>query len=153
MKPIPSKFGKIVAISMWQFIFLYLLVSQVSPPGAVLCLGVDGHVALEMASKEAGCKPLLDIASREALNFLSVAGRYSDKGHCGPCTDISISVSSSNKSVVHSRDVDLQIQATTLEPNPTHSLFLMSVKEGFLPKPPPAINQTTSFLQTTTLLC
>lgn len=127
---------------------------QVSLPGIVLCLEVDGRVTLEEASEKFGCKSFLETDSHEDAYSFSAAEGYYRKTHCGPCTDIPISVSSFEKNTITAHDLVSQIKSPMVVP------FLISLPKfvefatgGPLPQPPPAVNSTITSLQTSILLC
>jgi hypothetical protein len=57
--------------------------------GVVLCVGEDGHVAVENVGPE-GCGEVLE-AVLDAQSVLAIA---SSTSHCGPCVDVALSASS-----------------------------------------------------------
>jgi hypothetical protein len=57
--------------------------------GVVLCVGEDGHVAVENVGPE-GCGEVLE-AVLDAQSVLAIA---SSTSHCGPCVDVAFSASS-----------------------------------------------------------
>lgn len=69
---------------------LHLLLFHVGLPGYVLCLGSDGHVAVERAADGASCTEY-DVAS-EAAHAETAADLRADAGgdHCGDCHDLSL---------------------------------------------------------------
>jgi hypothetical protein len=58
--------------------------------GTVLCIGADGHIALEIA-KNGRCGDLSSVPSREHITPMP-----QNTDHCGVCVDVSLSASNSD---------------------------------------------------------
>src|SRR5262249_4040745 len=58
--------------------------------GTVLCIGADGHIALEVA-KNGRCGDLSSLQSREHITPIP-----QNIDHCGACLDVSLSASNSD---------------------------------------------------------
>lgn len=68
----------------WWCIFSYVLVLPISATGWLLCIGEDGHIAIEYNSKSGCAEPLSD----EHHSSHDFSGT-----HCGACTDLLLSQS------------------------------------------------------------
>lgn len=116
----------------------------------MLCVGDDGHVAIESAADGACADSSHEIAEAEHCELSSADPHC----HCGPCVDIPL-----NFELVESRPSNLE----SLTPN-TESLTLVSVEVGSvaflematvttLPIPPPLdFSPTLHSLRTVVLL-
>ena len=72
-----------------------LLAMFSSPEAMVLCIGHDGHVAIE-ASGSACCGHLPWVVSERSIPAFGAAGRSAEDDDCGPCLDIPISSGSAD---------------------------------------------------------
>lgn len=70
----------------------YLLSLVLGIEGAVLCLGQDGHVEVETALADSTCGT--SAPTRGVHADISTEESASDKGHCGPCKDIPLALTS-----------------------------------------------------------
>jgi len=64
--------------------------------GTVLCIGADGHIALEVA-KNGRCGNLSSVPSRE-----HITPTPQNTDHCGSCVDVSLSASHSDDQQIFS---------------------------------------------------
>jgi len=64
--------------------------------GTVLCIGADGHIALEIA-KNGRCGNLSSVPSREHITPMP-----QNTDHCGVCVDVSLSASHSDDQQIFS---------------------------------------------------
>lgn len=64
--------------------------------GTVLCIGADGHIALEIA-KNGRCGHPSSVALREHVTQMP-----QNTDHCGPCVDVSLSASNSDDQQIFS---------------------------------------------------
>ena len=55
--------------------------------GAVLCVGSDGHVALESAVPDGDCGSSSQFEQQEAA---AIIGALNTSDHCGPCLDVGV---------------------------------------------------------------
>lgn len=89
-RSIISGFYKTLSLSL----FLYLLIAQLPLNGVVLCIGNDGHVALEEASAGNKCKDIFinDISDKNREGRIDNIDIKKDVlNHCGVCKDLVIS--------------------------------------------------------------
>ena len=72
----------------------YLTTSLVGLQEAVLCFGVDGHIAVELASATGSCQAA-PVSTRppSAPAWMDAARLSLD--HCGPCVDVNLSSTNS----------------------------------------------------------
>jgi hypothetical protein len=61
--------------------------------GVVLCVGEDGHVAVENVGPE-GCGEVFEAVLEAVVDAQSVLAIASSTSHCGPCVDVALSASS-----------------------------------------------------------
>jgi hypothetical protein len=84
----------------FQFIIIAVLSVFLLLPGqvmgTVLCIGADGHIALEIA-KNGRCGNLSSVPSREHITPMP-----QNTDHCGVCVDVSLSASNSNDQQIFS---------------------------------------------------
>ena len=68
----------------------YLLSCLVRVDGIVLCIGQDGHIELESAAPDFSCKIPMPGKGKDIV--FSASQGLIDQHHCGPCRDISLSL-------------------------------------------------------------
>ena len=68
----------------------YLLSCLVRVDGIVLCIGQDGHIELESAAPDFSCKVPMPGKGKDIV--FSASQGLIDQHHCGPCRDISLSL-------------------------------------------------------------
>lgn len=155
MKHLARKLNKKITTLIWHFILLCLLIGQVALPGALLCIGADGHVEFESSSaSRIRCGSPSKATQQQTSDLLSGSGIYSDKSHCGPCADISFSIGSSEKSISPAQDLTPELKISKFVSFLISlPVFVGTSAEGFLPQPPTAVSSTAASLQTTVLLC
>lgn len=76
------------------FLFIYLLIAQLPLNGVVLCIGNDGHVALEEASPSNKCKDIFrnNISDKNRESRIdNNDNKEAVTSHCGICKDLVIS--------------------------------------------------------------
>ena len=91
-----------------------ILLLQISLPGVVLCIGSDGHAALESYSEglcnEITSKP--ESQHNSNLSFQTL--NSSNNQHCGSCVDIPISDNNTKNKVISSNDLMPEIDMHAL---------------------------------------
>lgn len=70
-------------------LLIYLTIIPMQLSNYVLCIGADGHVALE-ASVNGCCTDVHAFGSEHAE--VTIAGTTTEEDHCGPCIDLAIFV-------------------------------------------------------------
>jgi hypothetical protein len=135
-------------------IILHSILVLTTLPGIVLCLGVDGHFALENASNNFKCDNITESTQYESSQLSRLTRIYSDTGHCGPCTDIAISIDRSDKSTIKAQESSSEIKGKVFSPllNPL-AVFAEISTEDHLPKKPPTVDSKITSLQNVILLC
>ncbi len=133
---------------IWLLIYLTLIPMQLS--NYVLCIGTDGHVALEV-SVNGRCTDVHAFDSEHAE--VAIAGTTTEEDHCGSCIDLAIFVPlNAQLYLVPANDGSIQ---------PTVSSFALVLHQksssAVLPLThprhlSPLINPTLISLRTTTLL-
>lgn len=93
-----EKYSKIVL----SLIIYLLLLPLLNVPGTVLCIGNDGHVALEKASSGSKCGFILNDpqSNNPGDSEFNEESNIADAGHCGDCKDIAISKSEKDQHLV-----------------------------------------------------
>ena len=133
---------------IWLLIYLIVIPMQLS--NYVLCIGTDGHVALEVSIN--GCCTDTHAFDSEHAE-VTIAGTTTEKEHCGSCIDLAIFVPLNTQLYL--------IPANDGSIHPTVSAFalLTHQKSTSTILPPthlqdlsPFINPTLISLRTTTLL-
>lgn len=154
MKSRLHKLNKNLFSNYPKIIILHIILALITLPGIVLCMGVDGHLALENSSNNSECDNLSQAPIYEGSQLSSMALIYSDKGHCGPCTDIAISIDSSDKSTLKAQDFSSEIKGKVFSPflNVFPVSVEISTEDHLLQKLPTVVSKITS-LQTVILLC
>jgi hypothetical protein len=123
----------------------FLLTGQASAFGFVLCLGDDGHAALEYALDEA-CGEGPDERSGEPACGLSAIDE-----HCGPCLDLDPSLhAASVRPQDHLKFPPITMPAVM--PASPVPVFVRVHIANLYPQPPPQISQAILFLRTVVLL-
>jgi hypothetical protein len=86
------------ALSIWLSAFF--LLSAGTPQGSTLCLGLDGHLTIEAAGETGRC----DTDSWPGFfSHTEITPGESDREHCGPCLDLTVSILTSRTSEVSSQ--------------------------------------------------
>ena len=137
-----------------KIIILHIILVLTTLPGIVLCMGADGHFALENACNNFNCDDIAETTQYASSQLSLLAGIYLDKGHCGPCADIAISIDSSDKSTLKTQDLPSEIKGKVFSPllNPL-PVFVEVLTVGHLPQTPRSIDPQITSLQTFILLC
>jgi hypothetical protein len=137
-----------------KIIILQITLALLTLPGIVLCMGTDGHFALENASKSFKCEDIAESTHYGRSQTSPLTRIYSDKGHCGPCRDIVISIDSSAKSRLKAQELSSEINAKVFSPLsiPLPALIEISTENQF-PQTPPRVDPKITSLQTVILLC
>ncbi len=101
-----KKHSKMILLLIIYLLFLPLLNVQ----GTVLCIGKDGHVALEKASSGFECGSILN--DQQLNNFrnpeFNSESNIADTRHCGDCKDIAISKSEKDQHLVSVYDLQVE---------------------------------------------
>ncbi|MYA72556.1 hypothetical protein F4009_20945 [Candidatus Poribacteria bacterium] len=133
---------------IWLLIYLIIIPMQLS--NYVLCIGTDGHVALEV-SVNGHCRDIHAFDSEHAE--VTVAGTTTEEDHCGPCIDLAIFVPLNTQLyLVPANDGSIQptVSAFALVPHEKSTAVILRLTH------PEAlssfINPTLISLRTTTLL-
>ena len=136
-------------------LLICLLIFSISSPvvmsGVVLCVGADGHVAIERVVTK--CCVSLNTTLRQNFHNSSLSDALSNKEHCPPCKDIPIVVSNSNQNIISGRTTTSQIKTTPC------SFFSLSLPvpaknstENYSYYSPPRVNLSLASLNTVILL-
>lgn len=143
------KIKKSAAIPLiWLLIYLILIPMQLS--NYVLCIGIDGHVALEV-SVNGRCTDLHAFDSEHAE--VTIAGTTTAEDHCGSCIDLAIFVPlNAQLYLVPANDVSIQptVSSFALVPHQKNTSVILPVTHPAHLSP--LINPTLISLRTTTLL-
>lgn len=124
---------------------VFLLSGQAGAFGLVLCLGDDGHAALEYAFGDA-CGDEPKERSGEPAFGLSV-----EDEHCGPCLDLDPSLhAASVRPQDHLKFPPIPMPAVM--PASPAPVFVRVHIAHLYPQPPPQISQTILFHRTVVLL-
>jgi hypothetical protein len=100
---------KFLIASFGLLVYLFSFVMRVD--GVVLCLGQDGHVELETASSDLTCGMSAPVKGNHTS--MSTPKGILDKGHCGPCIDVPLTLTSPDI-VVRVRSYTIPIQDETV---------------------------------------
>ncbi len=92
-----------------SFAIPLILLLQISLPGVALCIGVDGHTALESYSEGLCNEVNSDSQSQNNSDFSLETLNSSNNQHCGSCIDIPISDINSENKLISSNDLTLEI--------------------------------------------
>lgn len=87
----------------------YQVASVTALDSLVLCLGTDGHIALEALVDEGSCE---SVSPGTAVHLRGPASAMSDNGdgsHCGPCRDVDFRLGTAEQTP--SRDRMLELSA------------------------------------------
>ena len=80
-------------IKYWLLLFIFvshLLPGHIGLVGYVLCVGNDGHVAIEAAAEQATCIDLSFESSQVQFQPMTILHQASSDAHCGDCIDLPI---------------------------------------------------------------
>ena len=133
---------------IWLLIYLIIIPVQLS--NYVLCIGADGHVALEV-STNGRCTDTHAFDSEHAE--VTIAGTTTEEDHCGSCIDLAVFVPLNTELYT--------VPANGVPTHPTVSSFALLTHQKStstilsltsFQDPPPFINPTLIALRTTTLL-
>lgn len=136
----------------WAWVCLVAYLPVASPGLAetpIFCIGVDGHVVVEIPEPGA-CAPL-PVSAFEGCAGSREAGSHSPGGdcHCGPCTDIPIPV---DQTTVRVSDTAPRLQAVVI-PASSPLMLLSALGNGSpVRHRPPETNFTLTFLPSVVLL-
>ena len=136
----------------WVSLLAYLLVGLGSINGVVVCFGTGDHVAIEEASNyccgQSPYVPLRINSSSTMKGALALAVNY-----CGPCVDLPLSLSGSDRQFVPTQDASSQARLLD-RPNfaCAVSIFSEFTTDGILPLSSLKTDSTPIFLRTTILL-
>jgi len=100
-----KKFDKSRFGTFCSFAIPLVLLLQISLPGVALCLGSDGHVALENYS-DGLCNEIISKSESQDNNnpFLQSLNSSSNR-HCSTCIDIPISKNETENKIISSNDL------------------------------------------------
>lgn len=137
-----------------QIIILHIVLALITLPGIVLCIGADGHFALENASNNFKCDNIAESPHDGTSQFSQSTRMYSDKEHCGPCTDIAISVHRCDKSIVQAQELPSEMKGQAFSRLlSTLPVFVEISTEDQLPQKPSTVISKITSLQNVILLC
>jgi hypothetical protein len=149
--------SKVLFKPIWQVICFYLFISQISIPGVTLCIGADGHFGLESAPTELRCGSLFPINTLKKIKTpLSNLSTYSDKGHCGPCIDVSLSTENFKEKLNSLKNLEtLQIKLSAIFTflNPHYFLPESYAIQNHTQLNHDAFNLNLVLIQSVTLIC
>jgi hypothetical protein len=115
-----SKFSQILS---WCSILTYLLLFPLQVSGAVLCVGEDGHIAVEHTSSASSCCPRENTYQSFHANHELFPQVFSEE--CGACFDHPLTTQSAfGNSKTENEDISPNLQPTpdassVLPPSPT----------------------------------
>ena len=134
-------------------LFIFFLIGQGSLPGFVLCLGADGHVAVE-ATHEKRCGSPSNVTPREPTPNLSMFEAPKTFDHCGPCLDLPVLVDgSTQRYIAPNKNTKTQIKTPIISALSSFRFVLVSTPpEDLQPIIPSFINPTPTLLRTVILL-
>jgi hypothetical protein len=92
-----------------SFAIALILLLQISLPGVALCIGFDGHTALESYSEGLCNEVNSKFASQNNSDLFLGTLNSSNNQHCGSCIDIPISDINSENKLISSNDLTLKI--------------------------------------------
>ena len=133
---------------IWLLIYFIIIPMQLSD--YVLCIGADGHVALEVSAN--GCCTDTHASDSEHTE-VTIAGTTTEADHCGSCIDLAIFVPLNTQLyLVPINDVSthptVSLFAFVTHQNNTSTILRLTHFQGISP----FINPTLISLRTTTLL-
>lgn len=105
MKLSIKKFEKSRTRILRGFAVPLILLLQISLPGVALCIGYDGHTALENFSEGLCSEGKLSSESQNIIDYYLQALNSPNSQHCGICIDIPISDKNSENKVISSNDL------------------------------------------------
>lgn len=120
-------------LSLWLAVYLFAGVEL--PQGFVMCLGVDGHLAVEATGEGGRCGAELSVQG------IADALINTNADHCGPCLDLTVVLSTIAPGPSSPRHLVLSSQAA-LPVHPVPAVVRLGFQSGFLPHFP----SNTSFL-------
>jgi hypothetical protein len=109
MKLSIQKFNKSFLGTFRSFAIALILLLQISLPGVALCIGFDGHTALESYSEGLCNEFNSKFASQNNSDLFLETLNSSNNQHCGSCIDIPISDINSENKLISSNDLTLEI--------------------------------------------
>lgn len=134
-------------------VLIFFLIGQGSLSGFVLCLGADGHVAVE-AAHEKRCGSPSNVTPREPTPNLSMFEAPKTFDHCGPCLDFPVLVDGSTQQyIAPTQNTRSQIKTPIISAlSSFRSVLVSTTPEDLQPLTPSLINPTLTLLRTVTLL-
>ncbi|BCA80864.1 hypothetical protein [Desulfuromonas sp. AOP6] len=131
-------------------LLVFLLTGQASVQGYVLCIGADGHTALEFAGNKA-CNPKKSPLPVGHDHHEEEASHFDGDSHCGPCLDIPATLELTSSRQQQSDDL-----ATAALPLPVPfvaaPVFVSILTNDLLAHPPPRLSQSILIHRTVVLL-
>lgn len=103
MKLSIQKFNKTQIGTFCSFTLPLILMLQMFLPGAVLCFGTDGHIALENYASESCCD--YDTYSSQNQDSYLETSNNSKTKPCGTCVDVRTSDTNSENKLISSNDL------------------------------------------------
>ena len=144
-------------------LFIFSLIGQGWLSGFVLCLGADGHVAVE-AGHEKRCGSPSNVTKQVERSYIPRSGEISHSplmfeapktfDHCGPCFDFPMLIHGSNQRyIAPTQNTRLQIKTPIISAlSSFRSVLVSTTPEDLQPPTPSLINSTLTLLRTVTLL-
>ncbi|GJM16867.1 MAG: hypothetical protein DHS20C13_21940 [Thermodesulfobacteriota bacterium] len=133
MKLSIQKFNKYRIGTFCSLAVPLILLLQISLPGVALCIGFDGHTALESYSEGLCNENTLNTAAQSNSDYYLKNLNSSNDQHCGICIDIPISDKNTEYKAVSSNDlmpeIDIhqfvvyQITTQVFFESPNHNSF------------------------------
>jgi hypothetical protein len=139
----------------WSTVSLLLLtycsIGLVGSQGLVLCLGQDGHVAVEAAPMGAYCGVVFDHLGADAQDHLAYESQ-TDDSRCGSCSDTALILDAvrveSNRDLIH-QEVSPNLVVVPGLDHPALDAFSTEVRRVF---PQDSVSVVPAFLRSTILL-
>ena len=144
-------------------LFIFSLIGQGLLSGFVLCLGADGHVAVE-AAHEKRCGFPSNVTKQVERSYIPRSGETSHSpsmfevpktfDHCGPCFDFPILIGGfDQRYIAPTQNTKTQIKTPIISAlSSFRSVLVSTTPEDLQPLTPSLINPTLTLLRTVTLL-
>ena len=117
-------------LTAWITCLSYLLAAPLSVGASVICVGEDGHIAIEQAYN-GSCSDSREKHDDSSTSLPSQGEQQidADDSHCGPCTDFALLSNYTNvskSSLDSSRSIEPQGEAQPLHVSACHLTFSTS---------------------------
>ncbi len=123
------KIGDTIKHTLLLLIFIFhLLPGHISLANLVLCIGTDGHVAYESATKLATCAEAISHPSLPAETSFSALHNAFTPNHCGECIDLPLIIECNEYSKVQSQHSSLRSLQPLLKISPADDITAFNVQ-------------------------